>query len=189
MEVRNAANTMLQTGLQVRYRTTSAISPRKKNGLKKARSRGQRARKDLSTGFYRETIVINRTSDQQFRACSFYLYMCKVSVCLSVRLSICLSVCLSVYLSVCLYVCMFVCLYVCLSVYMHVVSVCGHVIGVNPGGWRVAPPYFGLGVVGSQGSRGGREALLQPILHRKYVRKWSVFKKMRTICPECSCKW
>src|SRR6218665_1588416 len=44
---------------------SSAISPRKKKGLKKARSRGQRARKNLSTGFYRETIPQERTSWEQ----------------------------------------------------------------------------------------------------------------------------
>ena len=40
----------------------SAISNRKKKGLKKARNRGKRARKNLSTGFYRETIPQERTS-------------------------------------------------------------------------------------------------------------------------------
>src|SRR6218665_4204583 len=45
--------------------SSSAISPRKKKGLKKAWSRGQRARKNLSTGFYRETIPQERTSSSK----------------------------------------------------------------------------------------------------------------------------
>jgi len=40
----------------------SAMSPRKKKGLKKARSRGKRERQNLSTDFYRETIPQWRTS-------------------------------------------------------------------------------------------------------------------------------
>src|SRR6218665_1509642 len=36
---------------------SNAISPRKMKGLKKARSRGKQARKNLITGFYRETIL------------------------------------------------------------------------------------------------------------------------------------
>jgi len=43
-------------------KTNHSSDPRKKKGLEKTRSRGKRTRKNLSTGFYRETIPQERTS-------------------------------------------------------------------------------------------------------------------------------
>ena len=48
-----------------------------------------------------------------------WMYICMMSVCLSVRPSVCLSVCLSVGLSKCMSVCLSVRMHVCLYVRMY----------------------------------------------------------------------
>src|SRR6218665_2187204 len=62
-----------------------------------------------------------------------------------------------------------------------------HIIGVNPEGFGVPTPDFELGGRGGRRrSWTGHEILLYLIMYRKYVRKWSLFKRSTIICPEFS---